>query len=68
MFFRIDTSKNYIEKMNIFETRQLMKPKTPNFPLTGTLRMRTVIKKTSIPFREIEAYNIFRSNPIKIKQ
>ena len=45
MFFRIDISKNYLEKLNNFETRQLMKPKTPNFRLSGTLRKRRVIRK-----------------------
>ena len=53
MFFGIDTARGYVEILNIFDISQLMKPKTTNFFLIGTLKTGTSIKKASMSFKDV---------------
>ena len=57
MFFGKDTTKNFMENLNNFENRELKKLTITKFLLTGTLRMGTVIKKTSMPFKNVTDSN-----------
>ena len=43
-----------------FSKKTLKKYKTTNFLLTGTLKIGTAIKKISMPFKVIEAYNTYK--------
>ena len=55
-FLGIETFKIYIENLIIFEIKDLMESTTTNFLLTGTLRMGTVIEKTSMPLKNIKDF------------
>ena len=59
MFFGIDTTKKYIENLNFFEIRELTKPTTTNFLLTGTLEKGTLIKKVFNSFRNVVVFTTF---------
>ena len=60
MFFGIYTTKSFIENLNSFAgKRHLTKPKTALIPLPCTVKMGTVIKKTSMPFKDFEAHNTY---------
>ena len=66
MFFGIDANARYIGILIIFEIRDLMKPITTNFPSAGTLRMGNGNGKTSMLFRNIEAWNTY-NHQIQLK-
>ena len=56
MFFGIVTSDRYIDNLNNFEIKELIKPTTTIILLSGTIRLGTVNKKTSLRLKDFKAY------------
>ena len=55
-FFVTNRTKICNENLNFFEKRQLLSTKTTNFLLTSALIMGTVIRRSYMPLKDIEAY------------
>ena len=69
MPFGIDTIKNFSKRLSFPGIRKLRGYTPTNFQLKCALRrgtVRTVMKKTSIPFKNVGNYKPDRSNPIKV--
>ena len=57
MTFGIKTTSKKFRNLIISRIRELIKPVTTNFLSAGTLRMGTVIKKSSKPLENFEAHH-----------